>query len=355
MQEHITLYYREGASDKVYQASLQPQADGFVVHFAYGRRGSALATGIKTPQPLDYTRAKAIYDQLVRTKTAKGYTPGESGTPYQHTVDAGRDSGLRPQLLNPADSRQVPQLLRDPGWGLQEKHDGQRLLLRRTADGQVEGINRQGLQVTVPPPLHEAVTRLDCSFLLDGECVGERFHAFDLLEADVTNLRDMPYQARLFQLSLLLREHDSPLQQVLTATTTAYKSALFEEFQNGGKEGVVFKRLDAPHRSGRPASGGDALKWKFYETASFMVCRINEQRSVRLGVLINGEVSPAGNVTIPPNHTVPAVGDIVEVRYLYAFPDSGSVYQPVFLGRRSDLKDVDCTRDQLKFKTPLAA
>ena len=45
MQEHITLYYREGASDKVYQASLQPQNGGFVVHFAYGRRGSALATG----------------------------------------------------------------------------------------------------------------------------------------------------------------------------------------------------------------------------------------------------------------------------------------------------------------------
>jgi bifunctional non-homologous end joining protein LigD len=117
MQEHITLYYREGASDKVYQASLQPQNGGFVVHFAYGRRGSALATGSKTPQPLDYPPAKAIYDQLVRAKTAKGYTPGESGTPHRHSANAGRDSGLRPQLLNAADPRQVPQLLRDPRWG----------------------------------------------------------------------------------------------------------------------------------------------------------------------------------------------------------------------------------------------
>jgi bifunctional non-homologous end joining protein LigD len=355
MQEHITLYYREGASDKVYQASLQPQNGGFVVHFAYGRRGSALTTGSKTPQPLDYPPAKAIYDQLVRAKTAKGYTPGESGAPHQHSANAGCDSGLRPQLLNAADPRQVPQLIRDPRWAMQEKHDGQRLLLRCTADGSVEGINRQGLQVTVPPALHEAVTRLGSSLVLDGECMGECYHAFDLLETEGTDLRNMPYHARLFHLCLLLREDDSPLQQVITATTTAYKSALFEEFQSGDREGVVFKRLDAPYRPGRPASGGDALKWKFYETASFLVSRINEQRSVSLGVVVNGEVSPAGNVTIPPNHPVPTPGDIVEVRYLYAFPDSGSVYQPVFLGRRSDLTQADCTRDQLKFKPQLAA
>ena len=38
--ERITLYYRECSSDKVYQASLEPQGDLFVVNFVYGRRGS---------------------------------------------------------------------------------------------------------------------------------------------------------------------------------------------------------------------------------------------------------------------------------------------------------------------------
>ena len=37
--ERITLYYREGSSDKVYEAIIEPQGEGFVVNFAYGRRG----------------------------------------------------------------------------------------------------------------------------------------------------------------------------------------------------------------------------------------------------------------------------------------------------------------------------
>lgn len=38
--ERITLYYCEGSSDKVYQASIEPQGELFVVNFAFGRRGS---------------------------------------------------------------------------------------------------------------------------------------------------------------------------------------------------------------------------------------------------------------------------------------------------------------------------
>ena len=47
--ESITLYYREGSSDKVYQAGLTPKDGGYVVTFAYGRRGATLNTGIKLP------------------------------------------------------------------------------------------------------------------------------------------------------------------------------------------------------------------------------------------------------------------------------------------------------------------
>ncbi|MEA3189292.1 MAG: bifunctional non-ous end joining protein LigD, partial [Chthoniobacter sp.] len=56
------------------------------------------------------------------------------------------------------------------------------------------------------------------------------------------------------------------------------------------------------------------------------------------------------NVTIPANHRIPGVGVIVEVRYLYAFKESGSVFQPVYLGERNDVLASDCTTRQLKFK-----
>lgn len=57
-----------------------------------------------------------------------------------------------------------------------------------------------------------------------------------------------------------------------------------------------------------------------------------------------------GNVSIPANREVPAVGTVVEVRYLYA-AQGGSLYQPVYLGVRSDIEAPECVVAQLKFKT----
>jgi bifunctional non-homologous end joining protein LigD len=58
----------------------------------------------------------------------------------------------------------------------------------------------------------------------------------------------------------------------------------------------------------------------------------------------------AGNVTIPPDHPIPAVGQVAEVRYLYAMPESGALFQPVYLGTRDDIEPGECLRSQLKFK-----
>ena len=67
-------------------------------------------------------------------------------------------------------------------------------------------------------------------------------------------------------------------------------------------------------------------------------------------------LAAAGNVTIPPNHDIPATGQVVECRYLYAFRESGCIYQPVYLGTRDDIRAEECTTAQLKFKAePLEA
>ena len=85
--ESITLYFRQGSSDKVYQTAIEPEAGGYAITFAYGRRGTTPQTGTKTNTPVSYDEAKRIYDKLVAEKTAKGYTPGESGTPCRHRAD----------------------------------------------------------------------------------------------------------------------------------------------------------------------------------------------------------------------------------------------------------------------------
>ena len=125
----ISLYYREGSSDKEYHVRLEAKDDGHVVNFAYGRRGSALSTGTKTSTPVNYDAAQMIFDKLVREKKAKGYTEGVQGTPYQHADK--QVSGLLPQLLNAIDEVEASRLISDPGWAMQEKLDGRRLILRK--------------------------------------------------------------------------------------------------------------------------------------------------------------------------------------------------------------------------------
>ena len=56
-----------------------------------------------------------------------------------------------------------------------------------------------------------------------------------------------------------------------------------------------------------------------------------------------------GNVSIPVNHAIPQVGNIIEVRYLYAYPN-GSLFQPTYLGERNDLEETDCRETQRVFK-----
>jgi len=76
-KESIALYFKEGTSDKVYECSIDAEAGGFVVNFAFGRRGSVLKEGTKTPSPVSFDEAKKVYNKVVGEKMAKGYSTTE--------------------------------------------------------------------------------------------------------------------------------------------------------------------------------------------------------------------------------------------------------------------------------------
>ena len=86
-------------------------------------------------------------------------------------------------------------------------------------------------------------------------------------------------------------------------------------------------------------------------TLSAVVAKVNPQRSVEIRLLDKEGWQPAGNVTIPANQKVPVVGAVVEIRYLYAFRESGCLYQPTYLGVRQDIEEHECIASQLKFKS----
>ena len=348
--ESITLYYRQGSSDKMYQASIASRDGGFVVQFAYGRRGTTLQTGTKTSAPVSHEEARRIYDQLVAEKTAKGYTPGEDGTPYQHTEKANQATGILPQLLNTVDEQEARDLIADPAYWMQPKHDGRRLLMQKQGDV-ITGINKLGLVVALPGPLESEAARCRYDFIIDGEAIGDTLYAFDALSFADDDIRGRRYTERLLHLKNLL-DLWSPvnIHLVQTAMDETSKAELFDALKRNNHEGVVFKHVDAPSIAGRPNSGGPQRKFKFHETASFVVGKINAKRSVSLFLYAGKNLQGAGNVTIPANHEIPQKDQIVEVRYLYAFAESGCIYQPVYLGVRDDIAPAECTVAQLKFK-----
>jgi bifunctional non-homologous end joining protein LigD len=345
---NLTLYYREGSSDKVYQCRIEPAGERFVVNFAYGRRGSTLNTGTKTNVPVDFDGAKRIFDKLVKEKCAKGYTPGESGTPYQHSEQ--QPSGLIPQLLNAIDEEQVLALIQDDNYCAQQKFDGKHLLVRKQGHD-IAGINKKGNIVGLPLPVFDVVKGFDANVTIDGESIGDILYAFDLLELDGVDIRDWPYRERLAALmNLLFSVQQTVIKLVETAFTTNQKLAMLKELREGKREGIVFKQVFAPSTPGRPNSGGPQLKHKFCATLSAVVAKVNRQRSVELQLIGKDGWVSCGNVTIPANQKIPQAGQVVEVRYLYAFKESGVLFQPVYLGPRDDVDDSDCLTSQLKFK-----
>ncbi|MFY0571377.1 hypothetical protein ACN28E_47145 [Archangium lansingense] len=81
--EQVALLFQEGKSDKVYEVDLLEVSPGqCVVNFRYGRRGTALKDGSKTPVPVPQAEAKRVFDKLVQSKLDSGYVRGGApGTP----------------------------------------------------------------------------------------------------------------------------------------------------------------------------------------------------------------------------------------------------------------------------------
>lgn len=344
--ENITLYFKEGTSDKVYKASIEEADNNFVVNFAYGRRGATLKTGTKTKIPVDSASAKKIYDKLVKSKTSKGYMPGKDGSQYVHADTDMKDTGVQCQLLNFVEEAVALQLIKDSKWWAQEKYDGRRMLIHKTDS--ITAINRKGLSIGAPDTILQSASEVEQSYLVDGEAVGEKLFVFDLLEIEKNDVRTTPYKKRLSQLEKL--DFNGSIVIVETAKTKKEKQELYDRLKASGMEGIVFKKSSAHYTAGRPNSGGNQMKFKFYATASVIVTSHNQKRSVAVAVIADKKQVNVGNVTIQPNKEVPAVDSIIEVRYLYAYK-GGHLYQPTYIGVRDDICFEDCLISQLKYKS----
>jgi len=351
-----SLFFKEGSSDKVYFAKVTPEGSGCVVTFSYGRRGSALQHGSKTGDgPVAEAKAIEIFDKLVKEKTTKGYKPmaGEVSSPEVEALVTKRvDTGLRSQLPIKVKKSEAERLISDDLYLMQEKMDGHHKMSK--AEGtELTTANKKGQSVSTPSELAAALLLAGENITLDYEHIGDTFHVFDLLTHKARNLRSLGYEARYLALAALLAKMPagSPVKLVRAARTSAEKRALWDEITARDGEGVVFKLKSQPFAPGKVAEGA-MLKCKFYETLSAIVDSITVgKRSISVS-LFGAGAGPrvaVGKCTIPSNKPIPAVGDVVEIRYLYAYR-GGSLYQSTYIGPRDDVDQEECTMDQLKFK-----
>ena len=376
--KETALSFQEGSSDKVYYVTVEKlENDKCVVNFAFGRRGNTLQTGTKTNEPVEWRVAEMIFDKLVEEKMKKGYKGAifsnltsirELGSSFNPCVESEIKSSSKViqvikteevpvskcVLLNAIKEEQVHDLMNNDDWMIQEKMDGVRYMLefKKSLGGcKFKGYNRKGKEVPVSQEIKDEFERFvlhlpdDC--FLDGELIGKTFYVFDILSMD-GDLREQSSGMRYNLLAKYINKYfrkSKYIKLVGAYGTKEEKEKLFND--SIAKEGVVFKRKSATYHVGRPASGGDYLKFKFCEYCTCLVTSVSNKRSVGIGLMNGSDVVEVGNVTIPVNYEIPTVGKYIEVKYLYAFP-GGSLIQPVYLGERDDV-EVD-TIDSIKYK-----
>lgn len=238
-------------------------------------------------------------------------------------------------------------LVLDDDWSMEQKVDGHRILLWVLDDG-AEAYNRNGELYMGKrfPDDQRALARkhFRVGDVVDGELVDGIFWAFDLPIRTHTERFDETYTERRAHLRERKYPHTLP-----TARLREAKARLMRKVRDEGGEGVIAKHLYSGYEPGVRSS--KMLKVKYVKTVDCIVSSLQREGSEAIGLSLLGE---QGLVEVGACSVIgkPAVelGDVVEVRYLYAV-DRGAprLTQPVLLGVRDDKLPRECTLDQLHF------
>jgi hypothetical protein len=142
---------------------------------------------------------------------------------------------------------------------------------------------------------------------VDGEITDSRFHLWDLLSINNTDLRTQPYEIRYARLGLVFRGVDEVLRVCETAITPKAKRAFVKTMHETRAEGFVCKNRNAAYAGGR---AGQHFKCKFVTTASFIVGPKPEKkagdghRSIALFLLDADRMRFMGTVGVPERYSL---------------------------------------------------
>ena len=263
------------------------------------------------------------------------------------TVRATTNADLVPmQPEEEDDAAQVEEMLDSDEWIMQEKMDGKHVVLCKSSIGMTT-VNKLGRPTTLAPTPRASLDAIKRGFETDGEEIGDAYYIYDFMSDGPHALRDKTTDERIKAMNEFGINFDKNSGvHIVPSYSGKAKRELFERWKKEGKEGAIFKRRSATYIPGKTF---EIRKVKFWKTATVKVAGHNDKRSVQISVYDGVKLVGVGNVTISPNKDVPAVGALIEIRYLYAFR-GGSVFQPTFLKERDDVVEADASIKQLKYK-----
>ena len=262
MNEHTMLYRQEGAAEHLFRLSLLARDGGYVVNAASGIRGEKLQIDAMTPTAVDYGTARRIYTDLLNEKTGEGYLLESRSYPQERLHVSRQQHGLRPTRPLVIPMGRAGRLISDRDWWLQESYSGQHLLIRKTRDA-VEGIDENGLTVSLPETVVLAASKIAFRWVLEGVCSGDRFTVFDIPEFELLDFRSMAYSVRMAAIRELLYQPHGQFQIAETAVGISAKAELLQRLRAGEKEGIVLKKANGVTRRGGLTVDGHALQCAF--------------------------------------------------------------------------------------------
>jgi ATP-dependent DNA ligase len=260
---------------------------------------------------------------------------------------------IKAELLRDADNALIKRLTGDPGWGFQEKHNGDRRIIEKQGTS-VKDYNRNGDSGKgLPQSVFNAVKNHPMyRFVLDVELVSEQIFVFDTLcyGEEITVANPYSYREQLYHAHFSGYDRITPVR---TARTVEEKIALIQHLRSINAEGFVAKEFKAPYR---PAEHNQRYnyRYKFWKTLDAVVIGDSRKRgddgqlkdSVRLGCYDSrGNLKDICGST--KKSAIPlAPDDVVELKYLYG-TGTLDVVQPTILRKRTDKAPRLCTLDQI--------
>lgn len=271
--------------------------------------------------------------------------------------------GMLLEWVDLDDIDEVVALVENDHWIAQQKMDGARAIVHVTSDG-IDFYQRGAKPLVMSAcavwfdELREQISALNLwpDTILDCELVHQEgmLWIFDLIRENGKDLAKVGYALRRFQLENLIGLPKPEIRMVgllPEAAGTIEKGELLQKVIIKGCEGVVFKKFDGHIEPG--VRSKTQLKAKVFKTADVVVTGRNT------GGALNATLSAydgAGNLVeigacsmIGKEHIKPVeIGDVIEVRYIYATAPSMRMYGPPSMTRHRDDKSAEeCLVSQL--------